>query len=219
MSILILGAHPDDPDSGAGGLMAILSERGHNVSAVSFTKGELTGRMGSVEENGKRNMEEALQAFKLLGAEVVFLDFMDGAMWPTNEAVGKVKDLIEAHGPTLILTHWPVDTHPDHRAVGVMTISAIQRLKIDLKPSLHFYEVMSGIQSRCFIADTYIDVSEKAEIKKKACYAHRNCNPDSWYPVHEKMMEFRGLEMGVRYAETFVAFSKSESSKLKILME
>jgi len=218
MNILIMGAHPDDPDSGAGGLMAILSEKGHSVSAVSFTRGELTGRMESVEENGKRNVEEALQAFQLLGAEVEFLDFIDGALWPTEEAVGKVRNLIEENGPSLVITHWPIDTHPDHRAVGAITISAIQSSKVDTTPALYFYEVMSGIQSRCFIAGTYVDVTQKAELKKRACYAHKNCFPDTWYPVHEKMMEFRGLEMGVKYAETFVAYNKGEVPKLGNLL-
>lgn len=218
MNILVLGAHPDDPDSGAGGLIAILSEKGHNVSAVSFTRGELTGKMGSVEDNGKRNVEEAIQAFKLLGADVVFLDFMDGDVWLTEEAVGKVKNLIEEKRPVAVITHWPVDTHPDHRTVGAMTISAIQGSKVDAKPTLHFYEVMSGMQSRCFITDTYVDVTQKAEVKKRACYAHKNCDPDSWYPIHEKMMVFRGLEMGVGCAETFVAFHKGDTSKLKALL-
>jgi len=218
MNIFVMGAHPDDPDSGAGGLVAILSEKGHSVSAVSFTRGELTGRMGSIEGNGKLNVEEAIRAFHLLGTEVIFLDYIDGALWPTEEAVGKVRNLIEGNDPALVLTHWPIDTHPDHRAVGAITISAIQRSKVDAAPALYFYEVMSGIQSRCFTAGTYVDVTKKAELKKRACYAHGNCFPDTWYPVHEKMMEFRGLEMGVKYAETFVAYDKGEVSKLELLM-
>jgi len=218
MHILVFGAHPDDPDSGAGGLIALLTEAGHRVTAVSFTKGELTGRMSSIEENAKVNVEEAIKAFKLLGASVIFLDFKDGGVWVTEETVIKVKSLLERLKPDIVLTHWPVDSHSDHRAVGIATIGAVRRIRTDPKPMLYFYEVMTGMQTHCFIPEIYVNVTEKAELKRKACYLHENCFPERWYPVHEKMMEFRGLEMGARYAEAFISFKRNYTHRLKEIL-
>ena len=215
--VVVMGAHPDDPDSGAGGLMALLSRSGHEVVAVSFTRGELTGRW-SVEENARVNEEEAVTAFELLGARVTFLNFRDGSVWVTEEVVTEVLKLLRELRPEVVLTHWPVDTHSDHRSVGAATIGAVRRLEEGSRPALFFYEVMTGIQTRCFHPDIYVDVSEVAELKRRACYLHRNCFPDKWYPVHEDMMRFRGLEMGVKCAEAFASFDKSRARELVDLL-
>ena len=214
---MILGAHPDDPDSGAGGLIALLSERGHEVIVISFTKGELTGRTYNIEENARINEIEAKMAFKLLGANILFLGFKDGNVWVTKEALNQVRSIMMKFKPNIVITHWPVDSHSDHRSVGILTIGVIRSL--EFKPMLYFYEVMTGLQTHCFIPEIYVDITSKVEIKKKACYMHKNCFPERWYPVHEKMMRFRGLEMGVEYAEAFVSYKRSYSHKLLTLIE
>jgi len=214
MYLIVFGAHPDDPDSGAGGLIAKYTSRGHRVLAVSLTKGELCTGARSPEENERINVEEAIRAFRLLGASVKFLDFRDAGVYASPDGIDVIKRLLSIEKPDIILTHWPVDTHSDHRATGIMTISAIQALPVWSRPKLYFYEVMTGKQSRCFVPEIYIDVTEYAELKRKAAYCHRNCKPESWYPVHEEMMRFRGLEMGVKYAEAFVAFDKRDRGNL-----
>lgn len=216
MYLIIFGAHPDDPDSGAGGLIARYASRGHRVLAVSLTKGELCTGARSPEENGRINVEEAIMAFRLLGASVKFLNFRDAGVYVTPDSIDEIRRLLQNEGPDIVLTHWPVDTHSDHRATGIMTISAIQAFPVESRPKLYFYEVMTGRQSRCFIPEIYVDITEYAELKRKAAYCHRNCKPESWYPIHEKMMEFRGLEMGVKYAEAFVAFNKRDRDHLLI---
>jgi len=216
MYLIIFGAHPDDPDSGAGGLIARYASRGHRVLAVSLTKGELCTGARSPEENERINVEEAIRAFRLLGASVKFLNFRDAGVYVTPDSIDEIRRLLQNEGPDIVLTHWPVDTHSDHRATGIMTISAIQAFPVESRPKLYFYEVMTGRQSRCFIPEIYVDITEYAELKRKAAYCHRNCKPESWYPIHEKMMEFRGLEMGVKYAEAFVAFNKRDRDHLLI---
>ena len=215
MRILVFGAHPDDPDSGAGGFIALASEKGHEVIAISLTKGELTGKARSIEENAKINEREAIEAFKILGAKIIFLDFKDGNVWATKDAIIKVKKVIEDLKPDLVLTHWPVDTHSDHRATSIITLGAVRALCEEIP--LFFYEVMTGIQTLCFIPEVYIDITKKIELKKEACYAHRNCFPDEWYPIHEKMMTFRGLESGVKYAEAYIPFRKGYLRKILFL--
>ena len=37
---LIIGAHPDDPETGCGGTMIVLKEAGYEVVSVYMTKGE-----------------------------------------------------------------------------------------------------------------------------------------------------------------------------------
>ena len=38
--ILVIGAHPDDPETGAGGTICLLTRAGHDVVCVYLTRGE-----------------------------------------------------------------------------------------------------------------------------------------------------------------------------------
>ena len=38
--IMVIGAHPDDPETAAGGTMCLLSDAGHEVLSVYLTRGE-----------------------------------------------------------------------------------------------------------------------------------------------------------------------------------
>ena len=38
--ILVIGAHPDDPETAAGGTICLLTDAGHEVVCVYLTKGE-----------------------------------------------------------------------------------------------------------------------------------------------------------------------------------
>jgi len=40
LKIIVAGAHPDDPESGCGGTMALFSAEGHEVIAAYLTRGE-----------------------------------------------------------------------------------------------------------------------------------------------------------------------------------
>jgi len=70
---VFFGAHPDDPESCAGGTMFRLAEAGHEVISLYLTLGEY-GVMGmSDDECGKLRTGEAERACKVLGCRPVFV--------------------------------------------------------------------------------------------------------------------------------------------------
>lgn len=115
LRILIIGAHPDDPDYSAGGTAALYAHNGHIVKMVSLTNGDA----GHHEMGGAplawRRREEAAAAGAQLGAEYITLDIHDGALLPTLENRNTVIALIREFQPDLITVHRPNDYHPDHR--------------------------------------------------------------------------------------------------------
>ena len=40
LSVVCVGAHPDDPESGCGGTLAMYAARGHRVTVIYLTRGE-----------------------------------------------------------------------------------------------------------------------------------------------------------------------------------
>jgi LmbE family N-acetylglucosaminyl deacetylase len=100
-----------------------------------------------------------------------------------------------------VITHWPIDTHPDHRAITNLTFEAWKQLKHRF--ALCYYEVAEDTQQ--FPAPMqYIDITAEVPTKKAACYAHASQTPDYYYPLQDTIASFRGLESSTKKAEGFI---------------
>ncbi len=115
LRLLVIGAHPDDADIGAGGLAVIFRRLGHVVKFVSVTNGAVGHHQMSGQPLVARRRAEAQAAGEIIGAEYEVWDYPDGQLLPTLEARKQVIRLIRQFSPDLLLTHRPNDYHPDHR--------------------------------------------------------------------------------------------------------
>lgn len=113
--ILVIGAHPDDPDVKAGGIAAKYADAGHDVQFVSLTNGDAGHHeIGGVELT-RRRREEAQAAADVVGIDYQVMENHDGELQPSLENRKKLIRLIREYDPNLVLTHRPNDYHPDHR--------------------------------------------------------------------------------------------------------
>src|SRR5437773_3426007 len=79
LTVVCVGGHPDDPESGCGGTLARYAALGHRITIVYLTRGErgIAGR--SLDEAAAIRTAESEAACKLLGARAVFAGQIDGA--------------------------------------------------------------------------------------------------------------------------------------------
>jgi LmbE family N-acetylglucosaminyl deacetylase len=130
--ILVIGAHPDDPDAFAGGSVARWTAQGATVRYVVVTSGD-KGIPDDAEESAAwiamREQEQRDSAHSLGVEEVEFLGYTDGEVFDSLELRGRLVRAIRAFRPDLVVTHDPFSTsfrwHPDHRAVGFAAQAAI----------------------------------------------------------------------------------------------
>jgi LmbE family N-acetylglucosaminyl deacetylase len=115
LRLLIIGAHPDDADYGAGGLAALYRAAGHTVKMVSLTNGDAGHQSLRGAELARRRRTEAQAAGAVIGATYEVFDNHDGQLLPTLENRWQVIRLIRLFQPDLVVTHRPNDYHPDHR--------------------------------------------------------------------------------------------------------
>ena len=178
--VLVIGAHPDDPESGCGGTIAILKQKGYEVVCVYLTRGERGIPGKSLEEDGQTEI--------------------------TPKRYDEMLDVITKEKPDIVFTHWPIDGHRDHRICSVLTYDSWRRSGYSF--DLYYYEVMSGTQTQMFNPSIYVDISEVRDIKLKSCYAHKSQFIDQGDGVmngwHIPMEKFRGLESKTQAAEAFV---------------
>lgn len=206
--IIVFGAHPDDPETGCGGLMALLSRAGHDVVVAYLTRGEAGIPGTSHQEAAAIRTAEALAACEILGARAVFLGQIDGQCEVSAARYADVRCFIEAERPDVALTHWPIDTHRDHRACSLLVYDAW--LALGQAFALFYYEVMTGQQTQNFAPTDYVDIGSVLEQKHRACFVHASQRIEASYPNdHGKMEQFRGMEFGRDYAEAFVRHAQS----------
>lgn len=202
-TVVCVGGHPDDPESGCGGTLALLAANGFKVTIIYLTTGE-AGIAGKTHaEAAEIRKQEALNACKLLDAKAVFAGQVDGSTVMNEEWIDKMSQLIERENPVMLFTHWPIDSHRDHQVASLLAMQAWQRAQ--QRYPLYFFEVLYGIQTTGFNPTDYIDITTTQALKRKAVYCHASQNPAGIYEEgHAEMESFRGKAINKKAAEAFV---------------
>ena len=207
LRIVAVGAHPDDPETGCGGTLVRYGELGAVVSIMYLTKGELGIANKLPQDVASIRETEARKACDVLGARPFFLGQIDGSTEVSKPCIDQLERLIVQQDPHIVFTHWPHDTHHDHRSTGQLVELVWKRSKRQF--SLYYYEVLTGFQTQNFQPTHYVDISDTEARKREAVYHHGSQDPDALYAVHGGLQEKRGKEHGVRCAEGFIQARKN----------
>lgn len=133
--VLLVAAHPDDPEFSSGGTIARWAMEGKEISYLLCTrghKGSSDPRMTMEQLIQIREAEQRAAARALGVREVRFLDFVDGELSPNLKLREAIVREIRRLRPRIVVTHDPTVVytagyinHPDHRAVGTATLDAV----------------------------------------------------------------------------------------------
>jgi LmbE family N-acetylglucosaminyl deacetylase len=134
--VLLVAAHPDDPEFSSGGTVANWVRDGLEVVFVLVTsgdKGTPDHTMTGERLSNMRELEQTAAAARLGVTQVHFLRFPDGELTPSLDLRGAITRMIRMFKPYAVMTHDPLTlfynnefiNHPDHRAVGQATVDAI----------------------------------------------------------------------------------------------
>lgn len=202
LRIVITGGHPGDPEYGCGGTIARLTALGHHVTLLYLNDGAWSPTPATVR------IAEARKACSILKSTPAWAGQTNGHAIVDGSHYTAFQKIIESENPDAVFTHWLIDNHPDHRAIGNLTFEAWKQLKHSF--ALYYYEVSDGDDTLQFGVPThYVDISGIASTKKDACYAHASQQPDYFYPLQDTVARFRGLESQYKVAEAFIRQVKS----------
>jgi Uncharacterized proteins, LmbE homologs len=101
--VMVITAHPDDSEFGAGGTIAKLTREGKIVTYCILTNGNKgsSDRTMTPERLAQIREEEQKNAARVLGVDIVdFLGFPDGELEDTRESRMAVAAAIRRHRPT-----------------------------------------------------------------------------------------------------------------------
>jgi LmbE family N-acetylglucosaminyl deacetylase len=134
--ILVVLAHPDDPEFFCGATLARWTDAGHEVIYWLLTcgdKGASNPDTNPGELCGDRRVEQRKAAAALGVREVHFLEYPDGYLVPDLALRKDVTRIIRTVRPDVLVTCDPKTlyvgdnriNHPDHRAAGQVALDAV----------------------------------------------------------------------------------------------
>jgi N-acetylglucosamine malate deacetylase 1 len=206
LKVVVTGGHPGDPEYGCGGTVGRYVDLGHAVVLLYLNDGEPRGRTPPGGVSGTR-IAEAAKACEILGARPLYAGQVDGAAVVDAAHYAAFRKILEAEQPDVVLTHWPIDNHADHRAISMLVYDAW--LRMGRRFALYYYEVSNGEDTVQFAPTHYVDITATEPRKRRACYAHASQAPDRFYALQEQVTRLRGVERGVRQAEGFIRHIQS----------
>ena len=224
--VLVVSAHPDDPEFGSGGAVAKLAKDGAKVTYVIVTDGSQGGEDPKQKDSDLVAIREREQraAAKVLGVKKVeFLGYKDGHLAPNLKLRRDIVRMIRKYKPDLVITHVPgrvLDmpmggSHPDHLAVGEATMAAVypdsrnpRAFRSLLKEGFEPHVVKEVWIPFWTSGDFLVDITPTLEMKIEAINKHKSqvAKPGNEWDI-EKWIRKRSREIGkkngYRYAESF----------------
>lgn len=191
LNVIIIGAHPDDPDKVAGCAYK-WARSGHEVLMVSLTNGDAGHQSIKAVDLARIRREEARKAGEVIGIRYITLDNHDGQLMPTYENRLQVIKVIREHNADLVIFPRPYDYHPDHRYTGVLVLDAAYMVTVPtilpdvphLKRNPMFLFMSDGfIHPEPFTADVCIDIDDVIE-KKIDMYHQHTSQMYEWLPYN-----------------------------------
>ena len=191
--ILVILAHPDDPEFFCGASLARWARDGHKISYVLLTCGDkgrndFNQHIPGDELCALRHNEERAAADVLGVGDIQFLDRQDGYLVPDLALRRDVVRVIRQAKPDVLVTCDPQNlfatyglNHPDHRAAGQAVLDAVfpasgnelffpELLEEGLQPHTP-KEVWASLTNQ---PNVTLDVTDTWEIKIRALKEHKS---------------------------------------------
>ena len=220
--VLVVTAHPDDAEAGAGGTVAKLVRQGAEVAYVIVTNGSTgsSDRAMTPDRLARVRESEQQEAARTLGVRhVEFLGYHDGEVEDTRDLRRDITRQIRKWRPDLVITQNPHQTynlyasHRDHRVTGGVVLDCVYPLARDhltfpeLLPEYEPHKVRE-VHIIKWQSDTHqiaVDISDTIDLKLVAFACHQSQFPN--FAAAEAHVRDRcatlGKPHGYAYAETF----------------
>jgi LmbE family N-acetylglucosaminyl deacetylase len=224
-SVLVILAHPDDPEFFCGGTLARWADQGRQIRYCLLTRGERggTGLEHDPEDLARLRQSEQRAAARILGIhDVEFLDQPDGYLVPDLNLRKQIVRVLRRLRPDIVVTCDPTNlypsdryiNHPDHRAAGQAVLDAIFPAagsalffpELLTEEGLAPHKVRQVFLSLTREPNTAIDVTATVERKIAALREHRSQITDQAgleERIRGRLLDAESPPEAPRYVERF----------------
>lgn len=191
-SAVAFGAHPDDVEVGAGGLVAKLAATGARTTIV----------VASIPNRFAIRTAEAHAGARHLGAELVLPPEQGDSRvedLPMHELVARFERELAARQPDLVIVHGSHDLHEDHQIVHRAVLAALRRASCDILAfATRLPPGAAPPPPTCVV-----DIASVIDRKVAAIAEHVSQLPPGFAETRREYARSLGLTHGVAMAEVF----------------
>jgi len=174
LDLLAVMAHPDDAELLCGGTLIKSADRGQRVGILDLTRGEM-GSAGTPELRA----QEAERAAEIMGLAVRrCVGLADARLENDHASRLAVAEHLRALRPRIVVTHWKVGRHRDHRLASEIVrdacfLSALRKLDISGEP----FRPLKLVYATAFREDAappsvVVDITDQMDRKLQAIGAY-----------------------------------------------
>jgi len=220
VKVLAISCHPTTVEILCAGTLAKYRKRGDSVTICHVSNGNKGGEEIPPNELGPIRNREAQVSASIIGAQCIGLDVNDLEVDENcKQLQDDLIDVIRKTAPDVIITHSPHDYSPDLVAVSNLVVNASLKASmfhystgekaLDMAVPIYFMETFAGVG---FIPEVYVDISDTIETKIEMLWEHKAVlkwllekKSTDFEEFVRTVARFRGLQIGVKYAEAFAA--------------
>ena len=205
-NVWFFNAHPDDINAGLALALILKELPGYQVHVCTYTRGE-----GGLKEQGVpfdecaaiRTLEEE-KVCAGIGVVPRFLpERNDGTCAAGIDTCRIIAQWFKETPPEAVITHWPVDNHPDH----VMCAAAVFKALALAKSPAELYFYRQNRQCRNFPEDFYVTFDEDVMNKKCELLKLYECQNGAEIARRERTEDtYNGYRCHAPFAECYASY-------------
>ena len=201
-NILIVGAHFDDAELGAGGTAAKLVHEGKNVYKLTLTDNKTNFEQKNIHVSFDESKVQSAKACDILGVKEI-VDFKPvecSRLSYTKEIMQRVESVIYRYNIDTVFIHFGTDMNRDHVSANEICLTAARHCSNILE-----YQSNGYILDNEFYPTYFVDVSGYIEEKRNALkmYGEEHNRFSRLFETNIERNHIWGYANEVEYAEGF----------------
>ena len=225
--VMAVGAHPDDVEFMCSGTLRLLKEKGFDIFICVLSNGDCGSMVEPPENITRIRRHEALDAAKLLGAELYPMGELDLRITFDNRTQDKITELVRMVDPLMVFTHPHEDYMADHEMTSrlvrhacfaapipnYMTYTTMPSPRTYAIPTLYYWSPLDGldIYGNFVHQSIYVDITPVVSFKAEMLSCHKSQRDwlfeqhgiDKYIELMKSTGKLYGKECGFEYAEGF----------------
>lgn len=225
--VMAVGAHPDDVEFMCSGTLRLLKEKGFDIFICVLSNGDCGSMVEPPENITRIRRHEALDAAKLLGAELYPMGELDLRIAFDNRTQEKITELVRMVDPLMVFTHPHEDYMADHEMTSrlvrhacfaapipnYMTYTTMPSPRTYAIPTLYYWSPLDGldIYGNFVHQSIYVDITPVNSFKAEMLSCHKSQRDwlfeqhgiDKYIELMKSTGKLYGKECGFEYAEGF----------------